>query len=68
MKLLQFRLFAEHLKTFLLSASVLLLFILLGRAIQLRDMLMGLELSVFDTLKLFGYLSPFFLLIICPIA
>lgn len=68
MKLLQFRLFAEHLKTFLLSASVLLLFILLGRALQLRDMLMGLELSVFDTLKLFGYLSPFFLLIICPIA
>ncbi len=68
MKLLQQRLFAEHLKTFLLSASVLLLFILLGRALQLRDMLMGLELSVFDTLKLFGYLSPFFLLIICPIA
>ncbi len=68
MKLLQRRLFAEHLKTFLLSASVLLLFILLGRALQLRDMLMGLELSVFDTLKLFGYLSPFFMLIICPIA
>ena len=54
MKLLQRRLFAEHMKTFLLSASVLLLFILLGRALQLRDMLMGLELSVFDTLKLFG--------------
>ena len=68
MKLLQIRLFTEHMKTFLLSASVLLLFILLGRALQLRDMLMGLELSVFDTLKLFGYLSPFFLLIICPIA
>ena len=68
MKLLQRRLFAEHMKTFVLSASVLLLFILLGRALQLRDMLMGLELSVFDTLKLFGYLSPFFLLIICPIA
>ncbi len=68
MKLLQKRLFAEHMKTFVLSASVLLLFILLGRALQLRDMLMGLELSVFDTLKLFGYLSPFFMLIICPIA
>ena len=68
MKLLQTRLFAEHMKTFVLSASVLLLFILLGRALQLRDMLMGLELSVLDTLKLFGYLSPFFMLIICPIA
>lgn len=68
MKLLQRRLFAEHVKTFLLASSVLLLFILLGRALQLRDMLMGLELSVLDTLKLFGYLSPFFMLIICPIA
>ena len=48
MKLLQTRLFAEHMKTFVLSASVLLLFILLGRALQLRDMLMGLELSVLE--------------------
>ena len=68
MKLLQRRLFAEHMKTFILASSVLLLFIMLGRALQLRDMLMGLELSVLDTLKLFGYLSPFFMLIICPIA
>ena len=68
MKLLQRRLFAEHMKTFVLASSVLLLFIMLGRALQLRDMLMGLELSVLDTLKLFGYLSPFFMLIICPIA
>ena len=35
MKLLQRRLFAEHVKTFLLASSVLLLFILLGRALQL---------------------------------
>lgn len=68
MSLLQRRLFMEHVKTFVLASSVLLLFILLGRALQLRDMLLGLELSVFDTLKLFGYLSPFFMLIICPIA
>ncbi|MBR3881046.1 MAG: LPS export ABC transporter permease LptF [Mailhella sp.] len=68
MILLQRRLFMEHAKTFTLSAAVLLLFILLGRALQLRDMLLGLEMNVLDTLKLFGYLSPFFLLIICPIA
>ena len=68
MSLLQRRLFMEHAKTFFLSMAVLLLFILLGRALQLRDMLMGLEMSVWDTLRLFGYLSPFFLLIICPIA
>jgi lipopolysaccharide export system permease protein len=68
MNLLQRRLFAEHTKTFFLSMAVLLLFILMGRALQLRDMLLGLELGVVDTLRLFGYLSPFFLLIICPIA
>ena len=68
MNLLQRRLFMEHVKTFVLASSVLLLFILLGRALQLRDMLLGLEMGIFDTLKLFGYLSPFFLLIICPIA
>ncbi len=58
----------EHAKTFFLSMAVLLLFILMGRALQLRDMLLGLELNIWDTLRLFGYLSPFFLLIICPIA
>lgn len=68
MNLLQRRLLLEHVKTFFLSAAVLLLFILMGRALQLRDMLIGLELTIWDTLKLFGYLSPFFLLIICPIA
>jgi lipopolysaccharide export system permease protein len=68
MNLLQRRLFVEHVKTFVLASAVLLLFILLGRALQLRDMLLGLEMSIFDTLKLFGYLSPFFMLIICPIA
>ena len=68
MNLLQRRLFMEHAKTFFLSMAVLLLFILMGRALQLRDMLLGLELSIWDTLRLFGYLSPFFLLIICPIA
>ncbi len=68
MNLLLRRLFLEHTKIFLLSMAVLLLFILMGRALQLRDMLLGLELGFGDTLRLFGYLSPFFLLIICPIA
>ncbi len=68
MNLLQRRLLMEHAKTFLLSTAVLLLFILMGRALQLRDMLLGLELNVWDTLRLFCYLSPFFLLFICPIA
>ncbi len=68
MKLLQRRLFLEHTKIFFLSMAVLLLFVLMGRALQLRELLLGLELDIWQVLRLFGYLSPFFLLIICPIA
>ena len=68
MNLLQRRLFVELAKVFFLALAVLLLFILMGRAIQLRDMLLGLELSVSDTLRLFGYLCPFFLLMGGPVA
>ncbi len=68
MNLLQRRLFIEHAKIFFLSMAVLLLFVLLGRALQLRELLLGLELNLWQVLQLFGYLSPFFLLIICPIA
>lgn len=68
MNLLQRRLFLEFVKVFLLALAVLLLFILMGRAIQLRDMLLGLELGMADTLRLFGYLSPFFLMMVCPVA
>ena len=68
MNLLQRRLFIEHAKIFFLSMAVLLLFVLMGRALQLRELLLGLELDLVQVLKLFGYLSPFFLLIICPIA
>ncbi len=68
MSLLQRRLFEEFLRTFLLALVVLLLFILMGRAIQLRNMLFGLNMGVGETLRLFGYLSPFFLLMVCPVA
>lgn len=68
MNLLQRRLFGEFVKVFSLSLVVLLLFILMGRAIQLRDMLLGLSVDVGDTLRLFGFLSPFFLMMVCPVA
>lgn len=68
MNLLQRRLFVELAKVFFLALAVLLLFILMGRALQLRDMLLGLQLSVPDTLRLFGYLCPFFVLMVCPVA
>ena len=54
MNLLQRRLFAEFSKVFALSLAVLLLFILMGQAMRLRDMLLGLELGMGDTLRLFA--------------
>jgi lipopolysaccharide export system permease protein len=68
MRLLQRRLFLEFTKVFLLALAVLLLFILMARAIQLRDMLFGLEPGILDSLRLFACLSPLFLLMICPVA
>ncbi len=62
------RIFGECLKVFGLSLSVLLILILMGRALQLRDMLFGLELGLKDTLLLFAYLAPFFFQFVMPVA
>lgn len=62
------RIFFECTKIFTLSISILLLFILMGRAVQLRDMLLGLELGFLDILILFGFLSPYFFTMMAPVA
>lgn len=53
---------------FLLIGSCLLGLILVGRMLQLREMLLSQNLGVFDVLRLFVYLSPFFMLQLTPIA
>ena len=68
MNLLQRRLLAEFSKVFTLSLAILLLFILMGQALRLRDMLLGLELGLVDTLRLFAYLTPSLLQYIMPVA
>ena len=68
MNLLQRRLFAEFSKVFILSLAILLLFILMGQAMRLRDMLLGLELGLVDTLRLFLYLTPSLLQYVLPVA
>lgn len=68
MRLLTQRIFLECLKVFIISIVVLMIFVLMGRALQLKDTLMGLELSFFDTLVMFLYLSPSFLLIMMPVS
>ncbi|MGE4556892.1 MAG: LPS export ABC transporter permease LptF [Desulfovibrionaceae bacterium] len=66
--LLQRRLLAELFFNFLLSAGVLCALILVGRMVQLRELLITLELTPWQLARLFGYLLPFFLLLILPIA
>ncbi len=53
---------------FLLIGSCLLGLILVGRMLQLREMLLSQNLGAFDVLRLFFYLSPVFLLLLTPIA
>lgn len=66
--LLDKRVFLECVKVFLISVTVLMAFVLMGRALQIKDMLMGLELTFLDTLLVFLYLSPNFLLIMMPVS
>lgn len=66
MSLLQRRLLQEFFRLFFLAVGGLLILILMGRGIYLRDMLTGLEIGFVDALRLFGYMSPLFLPMICP--
>ena len=68
MKIVHRQIFKEHLSLFLLIGSCLLGLILVGRMLQLREMLLSQNLGVFDVLRLFFYLSPVFLLLLTPIA
>lgn len=68
MSLLNRRIFVECMKLFFTTLLVLMLFVLMGRALQLKDMLFGLELEMMDTFLLFIFLTPSFLLIIAPIS
>ncbi len=68
MKIVQREIFKEHLSLFLLIGSCLLGLILVGRLLQLREILLSQNLGVVDVLRLFVYLSPFFMLLLTPIA
>lgn len=68
MKIVHRQIFKEHLSLFLLIGSCLLGLILVGRMLQLREMLLSQNLGAFDVLRLFFYLSPIFMLLLTPIA
>lgn len=66
--LLQKNLFRELFSLFVLSASLLLTLILIGRAVQMRELFLGLDLGLTDIGLLFLYMTPIFLMIVIPVA
>ena len=66
--LLQRQLFREISHLFVLGVGVLLTLILISRAVQMRDLFLGLDLGVIDTVLLFGYMTPLFLMLVIPVA
>jgi len=68
LKIIHRQILKEHISLFLLIGSCLLGLILVGRMLQLREMLLSQNLGALDILRLFVYLSPFFMLLLTPIA
>lgn len=66
--LLQRHIFKEILSLFLLGVGVLLTLVIISRAVQMREILLGLDMSITDTLLLFLYMTPMFLMLVIPIA
>ncbi len=66
--LLHRRLFRELVFLFCLCLGSLLSLILVGRVLQLRELFMSLGLGLVDLARLFMFLSPFFLVLLIPVA
>ncbi|MBG3875618.1 YjgP/YjgQ family permease [Desulfovibrio oxamicus] len=60
--------FGELLHLFLLCLGSLLTLVLIGRGLQLRELFLGLDLGLADAVLLFVYLTPFFMLLVVPVA
>lgn len=66
--LLQRQIFRETSHLFVLGTGVLLTPILISRAVQMRELFLGLDLGIFDTVLLFAYMTPLFLMLVIPIS
>ena len=64
--LLQRQIFKEIANLFVLAVGVLLTLILISRAVQMRELFLGLDLGILDTVLLFGYMTPLFLMLVIP--
>nr|WP_126377191.1 LPS export ABC transporter permease LptF [Desulfovibrio ferrophilus] len=68
MSILHRQVFKELLSLFSLTAVALLTLLLIGRMLQLRELFLSQNMGFVDIASMFLYLSPFFLLLIIPIA
>ena len=66
--LLQKRVFQEICFLFFLTWSGLISLLLVGRLLQLRELFLHQQVSTLDILRLFVFLSPFFLFMLIPVA
>lgn len=67
-KLVHKQVLKELAVNFSLTVGALLGLILIGRLLQMRDVFLSQNVGVLEMLALFVYLSPFFLLLVTPIA
>ncbi|MCF8104696.1 MAG: LPS export ABC transporter permease LptF [Desulfohalobiaceae bacterium] len=58
----------ELLAVFALCLSIFLSLLLLGKILKLREVLFALDLAALDLAELFVYLTPFFLMLLIPVA
>lgn len=68
MRLLQREIFKETSALFFICVCGFLSLILIGRMLQMRELFMSQGVTLLDLGRLFLYLSPFFLLLILPVA
>ena len=60
--------FSEITRTFVLCVAFLLAIILLGRGVQMRELMVGLSLGVGEFLLVLMYMSPMFMLMVVPLS
>lgn len=65
---LQRHMFGEIVRTFTLCVAFLLALILLGRGVQMRELMVGLSLGIGEFLLVLMFMSPMFLLMVVPLS
>lgn len=66
--LLQRQIFRELAQTFAMCVIAMISLILISRGLQMRDLILGLDFSFADILKLFMFMMPMFLIMVLPIS